>query len=114
MADLTYEQRLKMLKAALGICDECWPDFMRFAANQGSGDIFEKVRQVVWGWWGEWPHGLGCPQKPQQSKKPRPADRPEALAESQDRATMGGEQPPSSDPSKTGREVVTDDPTPQS
>jgi hypothetical protein len=57
----TYDERLRMLAAAMDFCPDCQREMDSFARQQGK-DVFTLIREVIWKWYGQWPHGAGCPQ----------------------------------------------------
>ncbi len=60
VAKFSYQERLKMINAAMEFCPECQRELAKFASDKGT-DVFGLIREVIWKWYGQWPHGEGCP-----------------------------------------------------
>lgn len=72
----SYEDRLTMLVAALELCSECRRDLTAFASARGM-DLFTLIREAIWNWYGQWPHGDGCPtSRASGGMAPDASDRP--------------------------------------
>lgn len=75
----SYDQRVRLLIAAMDLCPNCEKEFRKFAEVPGR-DAFELFREVIWKWFGQWSHGRGCPPEafpgPTQDS---PGTRQEAL-----------------------------------
>jgi hypothetical protein len=57
---LTEEDRFNLLCDALALCPDCRALLRAYAANAMRSPM-QIVRDMLWNFLGDWPHGRGCP-----------------------------------------------------
>ena len=58
----------ELVMDGLELCPKCREDLRKFSSGMRRS-VGSVVREILWKWWGTWPHGLGCPGGKEQGWK---------------------------------------------